>query len=108
MRQELYKERKNGLFTTAPLFGKDDINFEQKEDDFFDAIDEILGENIKVVRDVPKILGNKAFDDCLKKILPEENESVNSLCSDIHKIITCSNNFQTMKTDIIAKISSDF
>jgi len=72
LKDELEKDRKNGLFTTAPMFGKNKINFEQKEEDFFDAIEEILSENIKVVRDVPKILGNKAFEDSLKKILPED------------------------------------
>ena len=97
MKEELFKERKNGLFTTSPLFGRDEINFEQKEEDFFESIKEILDGNIQVIKDVPKILGNKGFDDYLKKILPDENSNISSLCPDIKLIIRTSSNFELME-----------
>lgn len=39
------------------------IGFVHKKEDIIKAMEFILEENIKVVRDVPKILGNSAFDE---------------------------------------------
>ncbi len=86
----MFKDRKNGLFTTQPIFTKDSITFQQKELDIIDTIEEILNENIKVVRDVPKILGNKAFDDYIKRILVGEKEEIADIRPDILKIVKSS------------------
>lgn len=38
------------------------INFLHKEDDILNAIDSIIDENIKLVRDVTKIISNPMFE----------------------------------------------
>ena len=63
IKDELFKDRKNGLFTTSPNFNETSVQFSNKEEDMIREIFFILEENIKVVKDVPKILGNTAFDN---------------------------------------------
>lgn len=46
----------------------------------------ILEENIKVVKDVPKILGNSAFDTYVEAIC-QDNEEKESMLPDIQDII---------------------
>ena len=58
LKDEIHKERKNGLFTTSPNFNETCIQFTNKEEDMIKEIYFILEENIKVVKEVPKILGN--------------------------------------------------
>ena len=65
----MYKERKNGLFTTSPILNNMSIGFVHKKEDIIKAMEFILEENIKVISDVPKILGYSAFDEHVQSIL---------------------------------------
>ena len=45
------------------------IGFVHKKEDIIKAMEFILEENIKVISDVPKILGYSAFDEHVQSIL---------------------------------------
>ncbi len=53
LKNELFKIRKNGLFTTSPILKEKSVSFVHKEEDMIQAIDYILEENIKLIKDVP-------------------------------------------------------
>lgn len=74
VREELYRDRKNGLFTTAPNFSETSIQFTNKEEDMVRELFFIVEENVKVVKDVPKILGNQVFDQYVDSIGPPEEK----------------------------------
>ena len=107
LKSELFKERKNGLFTTSPILNNQSVSFIHKEKDIIDSIGLILEKNIKVVSDVPKILGNSAFNQYVSDIL-KENETLSCISPNIHQIIQNSNIFQNEKLIINKKITKDF
>lgn len=67
----------------------------------------ILEENIKIVKEVPKILGNTAFDNYVDSICSDEKEKI-SFQPDIQKIIEDSVEFNANKILIKEKIQKDF
>lgn len=76
IKDEIYRDRKNGLFTTSPNFNDTCIQFTNKEEDMIREIFFILEENIKIVKEVPKILGNTAFDNYVDSICRDEKEKI--------------------------------
>lgn len=66
----------------------------------------IIDENIKVIKDVPRILGNSAFDQFIETIYPNGNKQ--DFQPEIQKIIENSKEFQENKKFIKEKIEKDF
>lgn len=66
----------------------------------------VLEENIKVAKEVPKILGNPAFDPLTDPLWPPGERETH--LPDLKRIIEGSEQFQTDKELIKKKVESDF
>jgi dynein heavy chain len=108
MEEEIYKERKNGLFTTSPLLEENGLNFVHKEDDIINAIDSIFDENIKMVREISKTLGNSSFEQLLKSHFIVNHFNFGMVNPDIQQIIITSQDFKYAREKIKEKIIFDF
>ena len=95
--EELYRERKNGLFTTSPIIEDGSINFMHKEEDIITAIDSIFDENTKLVMEVPKILGNSLFEFYVRDLLSKSHPDMFLITPNIQKVIEESTSFQNWK-----------
>lgn len=109
LEEELQKERKSGLFTTSPILSENGVAFVHKLEDMLHSINYIVDENVKVLKEVPKILGNLAFDQFIRRLKGEiERIEYEMITPDISKIIYSSDEYKTLIDKINLKIENDF
>lgn len=106
--EELYKERKNGLFTTSPTIEDNNITFLHREEDIVQALNWIFDENIRLVQDVPKILTNPLFEQFVRDLLPVNSTNFALISPNINTIISESSSYKKTKEKIEKKIKIDF
>ena len=104
LEEELQKERKNGLFTTSPVLGETGVTFVHKLDDMLHSINYIVDENVKVLREVPKILGNMAFEQFIGASFVDYD----SVAPDIGRIVYASEDYRVLMHRIDAKVEDDY
>ena len=102
---ELARERKNGLFTTMSTLTKAGVVFKVRKEDMLKAVHCIVDENVKLVRDLPKILGNSSFDEFL---LPLCDTGYKTIIPDVADVIYRSTFHKRKINEISDRISHDF
>lgn len=107
MRDEMYKERKAGLFTTMAYFEPHAISFNPKDEEITTAMDSILEEMIKTVRGTTKILGNPDFEQYTRDLFASGIITGEGL-PDISQIIPDSVEYKVVREEVKTKIILDF
>lgn len=106
--EELYRERKNGLFTTSPTLEDGNISLSHRQEDIVQAIESVFDENVRLVLEVPKVLGNSMFEGLVKDLLPADNPNMALIAPNIQRIIVESSSFKRTHARVLQKISQDF
>ena len=107
IKEEFFKERKNGMFTTAAYFDQNKVMFTHNLKDIYKVIDYILDENIKLIKDTPKIFENKDFKPYIDSLFKSHIESISYILPEIRDIIYNSREFIEVKSTLRVKIETD-